>query len=565
MRIFISKKELVYQYITLNKSLNECSIHFDCSGTTIERRLKEYNIKKPNEMINNKRKEKNKQNKRIIKNISKKELTYQYITLNKTKKECKEYFKCSESTIDRRIKKYGLKKNTSNIIKSREKTFLRKYGYKSPGEVPDIKKKIKKTNLKKYGVEWGFESTIVQKKIKETNMKRYGNNNPSKNKKVQEKIKLTNKKKYGVYSHNQKNIIDYNVWINLDYFKKWIISNSKNKKRKTLYKDISEHFNVNLSNVSKKIHKLEKEDLEFVNRYILKNPLSLLEETISDWLIKNKILFHKHDYDIVSPFELDFVIPDKKIAIEVNDTWSHCIEHLIKNRKFSQGKAKNYHNLKSELCVKNGFRLIHVFEKDMSDLDSILSVLLPTKKLNARDLEYRHGVFVKDFIIENHKQHTCLKNYGGAIINDNNEIIGAITFKKNKNELELDKLCFKKGYNVRGGASKLFKNYLKNINVNNYKSIITFCDTTYHSGKVYEKLGFSLDKIGSPSYYWVNLKTNEWVHRRKFQKHLLVKKYCPWVKKNSEEYNNLKEKKIAQENGYVRIYTCNQNKYKYIF
>ena len=56
---------------------------------------------------------------------------------------------------------------------------------------------------------------------------------------------------------------------------------------------------------------------------------------------------------IIKPLELDFYLPDLKLAIEFNGTYWHS-----KNA----GKDKEYHLNKSILCREKGIRLIHIYE-----------------------------------------------------------------------------------------------------------------------------------------------------------------------------------------------------------
>jgi len=82
-----------------------------------------------------------------------------------------------------------------------------------------------------------------------------------------------------------------------------------------------------------------------------------------------------------------------------------------------------------------------------------------------------------------------------------NELIGVMTFGKSrfnkKYQYEIHRLCFKNNHRVIGGASKLFSVFLKE---HNPESIISYCDKRYANGKVYDKLGFHLEKETKPNY-----------------------------------------------------------------
>lgn len=97
-----------------------------------------------------------------------------------------------------------------------------------------------------------------------------------------------------------------------------------------------------------------------LREYVDINPLtSKIEREIKDYIksICNKELI-EGDRDILSGFEIDLYIPNLKLAIEVNgDYWHSTIK-----------KGKNYHQLKSILAIKNGIRLIHIFEHEWYEL-----------------------------------------------------------------------------------------------------------------------------------------------------------------------------------------------------
>ncbi len=80
-----------------------------------------------------------------------------------------------------------------------------------------------------------------------------------------------------------------------------------------------------------------------------------------------------------------------------------------------------------------------------------------------------------------------------------------MTFRKpryNKNfEYELLRLCTKSGSIVYGGVSKLFKYFLQTSVAT---SIISYCDNSKFSGKIYKELGFTLERI-SIAKHWVRL------------------------------------------------------------
>lgn len=133
--------------------------------------------------------------------------------------KCKHKYVTSKTNLE----KYGFKSPTQNedVKKKIKASNLVKYGVENVARNEDIKKKIKSTNLKKYGVPVAiqsdkvkdkikktirerydcdsiFQSDEIKKKISQTNLERYGVENVFANKEVQEKIRATNLERYGV-------------------------------------------------------------------------------------------------------------------------------------------------------------------------------------------------------------------------------------------------------------------------------------------------------------------------------------------------------------------------------
>lgn len=94
-KVHISEEDLYYQYVVLKKLISELMDHFGCSESTIYKFLNTYNIEKRG---------------RFLLPISREDLYYQYIILNKTMQQCADYFKCHRNTISALLKQFKIKK-----------------------------------------------------------------------------------------------------------------------------------------------------------------------------------------------------------------------------------------------------------------------------------------------------------------------------------------------------------------------------------------------------------------------------------------------------------------------
>jgi len=92
---------------------------------------------------------------------------------------------------------------------------------------------------------------------------------------------------------------------------------------------------------------------------------------------------------------------------------------------------------------------------------------------------------------------------------------GKCRFDK-KHEWEMLRFCSKLGYHVIGGASKLLKFFEREYRP---KSLVSYADRRWSQGKLYKTLGFKLDHVSPPDYWYVKGKIR--MNRCNFQKHRL--------------------------------------------
>ena len=287
---------------------------------------------------------------------------------------------------------------------------------------------------------------------------------------------------------------------------------------------------------------------------------SINENNINNF-IKNNLSTNiiTNSRDIIPPYELDIYIPDKKIAIEYNGVIWH-------SEKF--GKNKNYHLTKTELCEKQGIRLIHIFEdewlehedivksklKEMLDINDNLP-RINTKHCTIKEVEYS---VTKDFLIKNHIQGACKSTvYIGCYYND--ELVGAMDFRKetkvsNKWELtrfatDINKQCF-------DIIEKMFKYFVKKYKPIEIKSFVDRRWTLNKDNNQHTNLGFKLVKILKPDYKYVT--KGKRISKSKFKKQILLKKYP-----NYGLTENMAEHEMAQKLGFYRIW--DSGLYKYVW
>ena len=209
-------------------------------------------------------------------------------------------------------------------------------------------------------------------------------------------------------------------------------------------------------------------------------------------------------YDI--PFEpevrIESRIYDFKIGsdlIEINPTISHsCIDNPVYS-----GVDKFYHRDKSLLAEQHDYRCIHVWDWD--DWNKIINLLLPRSPIYARRCRiYKIDPKIGDrFLDQYHLQRSCRGQllYLGLVYEG--ELYQLMTFGRsryNKNyDVEMMRLCTRPGYRIVGGASKLF-NYATDYY--GLHHIISYCDKSKFSGKVYSQIGMKFLHTNPPQKVW---------------------------------------------------------------
>lgn len=456
------------------------------------------------------------------------------------------------------LKKYGV----DNPSKSKEiydkvrKTNLERYGVECSAQAEVVKEKIKESNLKKYGVECSFQAEVVKDKIKATSLERYGVDNPSKSDIIKNRIVESNRKNLGVdYPMQSRDVLDKSRVTSLqkygteypnqsDIVKQHIRESNMEKygvehpaqsdmiKRQTIITN-RERYGVDYTCLIYQ-GKLVGNDSTY-NRSFAK-------------LLDNNSISYEREF-LLQKYSYDFKVGN--VLIEINPTATH-------NTHFSPyGECrigKTYHKDKSKLAKDNGYHVIHVFDWD--DTDKVLRLLKSRETVYARKcvvkvVDYRD---TNEYLSSNHLQGTCKGQEIRLGLYYNNQLVSLMSFGKsrfNKNyEYELLRYCA--SHNVVGGAEKLFKYFVDKYKP---KSIVSYCDTSKFSGKVYDTLGFKYVKTNSPRKHWYSKK-----EKRHITDGLLIwQGYDRLFKENHGKGTSNEELILAR--GYLPVYDCGQSTY----
>lgn len=275
--------------------------------------------------------------------------------------------------------------------------------------------------------------------------------------------------------------------------------------------------------------------------------LNFLESLVGRKLISG-------DRYIIKPKELDIVDDIKKIAIEYCGLNNHG-EAPLDSRYSNQGKGPGYHRDKMIKSKDQGYDLITIFSDEyINKKDIVLSVLKQKFGFSDNRIFARKTLVKKvdsleanKFLNENHLMGSGKSNlrYG---LYFNNELISLMTFHKGdithkSNVWEINRYCCKKNYSVVGGASKLFKQFLKDVDPD---KVISYADLRWGDGNVYGNMGFIREKDTVENY---------WYHdgRKRYHRYSL--------RKNKDDDQSLTEWENRKKQGWDRIWDCGHAKW----
>ena len=435
------------------------------------------------------------------------------------------------------LERYGVDNpSKSEKIKNKSKrTNLERWGVDNYAKTNEFKEKIKETSLNKWGVTSYSKSEECKEKVRLDNIEKWGVDNPMKLNKVKEKIKETNLERYGVDNYTRtKEYLEKTKETNLEKWGNEIINNSELFRNEfyKISKDINyiKHIVDNISLFKcdcDKNHEFEINSSQYYNRIRQNIPLCIVCHPIGDLkYVKEKELFNFiqsiYSGEIIQSYrdglEIDIYLPDLNLGFEFNGLYYH-------SNKF---KENNYHIKKTKYFKEKGIRIIHVWEDDWIYKRDILEsqiknwLGLTTNKIFARKCyvkEIKDSKIVTKFLEKNHIQGSVGSSLKLGLYYEGN-LISLMTFdhyegrnKMNLNEWNINRFCNKINYNIIGAASKLFKHFIKRYEV---KRVISYSDSDWSLGKLYEKLGFEKINEGNPDYKYIL--NGSRIHKSKFRK-----------------------------------------------
>lgn len=443
------------------------------------------------------------------------------------------------------------------FIDKKDRTCLERYGVKNVASLKEVREKTKQTCLEKYGTNCSLQTPQALERMHKSNLKKYGIGNPFKSKEFQKHMQEENLKKYGIPVQRVPEIVEKRKTTNL---KKYGVDNvfKSSEFRETIKKHNIEKYGVEYPAQNKEVY--QKNIQTNIERYgvpytcMREEARNLTNDSIPNQrfaqLLEENNISYEREYTI-DRFSYDFKVGDT--LIELNPTPTHNSTWGILS---THGKSKKYHSEKTDVAKRLGFRCIHIWDWD--NTTKIIQCLKPRETVYARNCVVKEidKKSCDQFLDKYHLQGTCnnQKIKIGIFLEDC--LIGVMTFGKpryNSNyNYELIRLCCCK--NIVGGEEKMFSYFVDHYSPNN---IISYCDASKFTGKVYSKLGFVYKSTSQPAKHWYNIKTEQHITDNLLRQRGFDQLFgTSYGKGTSNE-------ELMKQNKFVEIYDCGQMTFVY--
>lgn len=252
---------------------------------------------------------------------------------------------------------------------------------------------------------------------------------------------------------------------------------------------------------------------------------------------------------------LDILVPDRSIAVEYHGLIWHSTAFKLDPRDDFK---------KHKLAEEHGVRVLHVYEDEwassrpvvertlLAAIGSLPRVFARTTSVVEVDKKQSDTFFKAHHLQGAPKSKLSL----GLMLG--NDLVACMAFapcrsiRRNTDARVWELQRYASICSVTGGASKLLKGFLSREMCH---TLISYSDNRMFSGRMYEKLGFTLEHETPPDYSYVctNSRMGR-VHKSNFQRKHLPTRLKTFDPSKSEAVN-------CRENGWYQLFDCGKKKW----
>ena len=219
--------------------------------------------------------------------------------------------------------------------------------------------------------------------------------------------------------------------------------------------------------------------------------------------------------------ELDFYFPRIHKAVELSPAFCH---HSNVTKSVLNPKKTTYHINKRRKCDEAGIELITLFDWMLDDkkMDALTKPFLKMKLTGQADrILYGRNVTISKaksnsrrkacirFTAVNHFKGSVASKWWYEVDDGDGNMVGSFSLSpaKDGNALELKRVCWASGVQVRYGLSKIVKHIARDFP--DYDRLVSYSDCDMGNGSSYGKVGFTADGETKAGLHFVNVRHPE--------------------------------------------------------
>lgn len=253
------------------------------------------------------------------------------------------------------------------------------------------------------------------------------------------------------------------------------------------------------------------------------------------------------DRTIISPLEIDVLIPDKKLAIEYNGLYWHSSARIL---------DKDYHERKRELITRSEHRFLGIYEDEWRDKKLIVQGMIKhrlgicdeiydARKLSVEQLDQKTSM---NFFESTHLEGSTKSKVTFGLVDQGGNVLAAMSLRKpfhttRSSYLEVARSATLPNISIRGWLGKLTKTALI-YSRQDFSGLMTYVDSRVGMGFGYESSNMWKLKSSNtgPRFWWTDFRNR--YNRFKFK---------------ADKKNNLTQAEVASQNGVVEIWGCSNS------
>lgn len=423
--------------------------------------------------------------------------------------------------------------NYAQGIEKRKRTNIKKFGSETPPRTEEWEANRTKALRDRYGGNSALCDPTVLAKMKATNMERYKAPWSVATLEVREKAETSMLNNHGVRFSRQSPVLQAKAVETL--VANYGVTNPgahPDLKERALATTLERFGTLNMRTTGE-----------------AENEVRLLVEEITGEPAPNTIIPG-------SRLEIDCFVEGARVGVEYCGLYYHCEEAGNEDPR-----VHARHRAKLDAANAAGIRLITLFEDEWlsrrAQVEGVLRVILgnPASRVAARScaLDEINADAANTFFGENHIIGPHAKIKRAWVLTRAGEAVAAASVSHNyaansRDTVVLQRLCFKRGVHVQGGASRLLATIKRWAATEGYQAIVSFSDNRWSRGDLYAQLNFKCVKDTGYDYGYVDFtlpaRRRVRLSKQTQQKHRVG---CP---------PDRTERQWAEERGLRRIWDC---------